>query len=592
MTDMDRRLFDYGQQLDRNCPPVTLEEIHRFAVGTVVESVNEQGRSGANDTGTRRLVWSRSRKIAAAGAAAAAVVAIAISVTSFGEDPAEKIVTDETQPPVVTTTAPQPSVAPDPTIQPTTSVVSDPAGPPPTVPDLSNLPPGQEFDPELRAGEVFMDFSSNPNWTSIDSTSEGNDFGYRLSDIAGGLAGEIGGFFDPMSATGWIGDPTVGPFKSNDDIAASGLINLRSVDADFGGSVVIGHFDSRQTKHGLGIQIVSTGPEDLAVFSLVGGTQELLFRAIGVDTQRWWSYRYDPDDASITFAVSGGGGGTITVLVETEADGPPGFPAVDTYGILVPSHPPGQNTDDAGQRIELYIDNVIYTVAGPASQRIRVDQLDSDRATPEIPTADRSGTAQTFATPVPDVENALAGDDGSPRQPLGAVTELPQEAHLDFLNVVCDPFRVDDCNRDAVFRTEGTGPEGSGSWSADEPFHVRHGFVNLSSTPLDVSFDVVLYLTQFWDGNEGGETIRYTSDFVLRGLADSCGPSLRKQTGPVTCEWFVHDFPEGLPAGRWAMWAVWVAPCWAWVDLGFTNGCADPNEVMSFFASGVDSPFL
>jgi hypothetical protein len=39
------------------------------------------------------------------------------------------------------------------------------------------------------------------------------------------------------------------------------------------------------------------------------------------------------------------------------------------------------------------------------------------------------------------------------------------------------------------------------------------------------------------------------------------------------------------------MWAFWEAPCWAWLDLGFTNTCADLDEVSSMFASGVDSPF-
>jgi hypothetical protein len=49
--------------------------------------------------------------------------------------------------------------------------------------------------------------------------------------------------------------------------------------------------------------------------------------------------------------------------------------------------------------------------------------------------------------------------------------------------------------------------------------------------------------------------------------------------------------PEGLPDGRFALWAVWEAPCSAWVEMGFTDACVNPDEVMSFFSSGVDSPF-
>ncbi len=78
---------------------------------------------------------------------------------------------------------------------------------------------------------------------------------------------------------------------------------------------------------------------------------------------------------------------------------------------------------------------------------------------------------------------------------------------------------------------------------------------------------------------------------MIRGTTDACGPTYRTQTGEVTCEWFVHDFPDGLPEGRHAMWAKWEAPCAAWVDYGFTETCADPDEVISLFSSAFDAPF-
>ena len=66
---------------------------------------------------------------------------------------------------------------------------------------------------------------------------------------------------------------------------------------------------------------------------------------------------------------------------------------------------------------------------------------------------------------------------------------------------------------------------------------------------------------------------------------------VKTQTEPVTCEWFVHEFHDGLAAGRHALWAFWEAPCSAWIDYGFVESCTDPDEIMSLFSSGVDSPW-
>lgn len=117
-----------------------------------------------------------------------------------------------------------------------------------------------------------------------------------------------------------------------------------------------------------------------------------------------------------------------------------------------------------------------------------------------------------------------------------------------------------------------------------------------SAEPLGDGFDVALYVFPMdqpgeFEGVALGNGVRYTSDYVIRGETEQCGPTCNSQTGPVQCEWFVHDFPDGLPDGRFALWAVWEAPCSAWIEMGFTKSCANPNEVMSIFSSGVDSPF-
>jgi len=199
----------------------------------------------------------------------------------------------------------------------------------------------------------------------------------------------------------------------------------------------------------------------------------------------------------------------------------------------------------------------------------------------------------TNGTPAPDVAGSVLADDGSGPLPLGSVTTLPGSVRLDFLFEGC---WFSPCFRDAHFMDPGGSGLGSGVFTAGTPFYVREGFVNPGDEPLAAGFDVAVYVTELGaPGEHGGrmvgETYRYTSDYVIRGTSEACGPTYETQTGPVTCEWFVHEFKDGLPAGRHAMWAVWEAPCSAWLDHGFTDSCADPDEIMSLFSSGFDAPF-
>jgi hypothetical protein len=203
--------------------------------------------------------------------------------------------------------------------------------------------------------------------------------------------------------------------------------------------------------------------------------------------------------------------------------------------------------------------------------------------------------AATGGTPLPDIVGATLGDDGAARLPLGAVAELPQDAYLDFLYEF--PCGEPGCwFRDAVFKDVNNPAMATGPFASGTPFYVRHGFVNDSVEPLGDGFDVALYVFPMdqpgeFEGIAQGVTTRYTSDYVIRGETDQCGPTYSSQSGAVSCEWFVHEFPDGLPDGRFALWAVWEAPCSAWIEMGFTDSCVNPDEVMSFFSSGVDSPF-
>lgn len=212
--------------------------------------------------------------------------------------------------------------------------------------------------------------------------------------------------------------------------------------------------------------------------------------------------------------------------------------------------------------------------------------------------ADASGAAAASGTPLPDFGGASAGDDGAVRRPLGAVSQLSYRDRADFLYERGGPGKPrPQVFRDAVFVDIDDPQHMMAGWEPDRPFVVRHGFVNDDTEPLGPEFDVIVYAFQMdlpkdASGSDIGETLRFTSDYVLRGEAEQCGPTYRDQSAPVTCEWFVHDFPEGLPdEGRWALWAFWQAPCWAWIDYGFVEDCVDPDEIMAPFASGVDSPW-
>ncbi len=202
---------------------------------------------------------------------------------------------------------------------------------------------------------------------------------------------------------------------------------------------------------------------------------------------------------------------------------------------------------------------------------------------------------------IPDSENPsttpitdwLPGDDGAGPLPLGEVDRLPGNRYLDFLAEFC---HVPPCFRDAVMKDLDNSEVDTFPLD-DTTFFVRHGFPNSSDEPLGQGYGVDVYITRrsgpkLGDGVfELGQTYKYTSDYVIHGTANECGPLYKQQLSPVGCDWFVHDFPDGIPAGRYDLWSVWLAPCSYWLDIGLTASCARGDEVMSFFSASVNSPF-
>ena len=200
-----------------------------------------------------------------------------------------------------------------------------------------------------------------------------------------------------------------------------------------------------------------------------------------------------------------------------------------------------------------------------------------------------------------DLRTPEAADDGV-TQPLGARTELPSTVRLDFLFEFCETRHLvspsDGCYRDAHFMDPADPSMGSGPYLQDKAFHVRHGFPNETGGPLSDGFTVRLYVAQI-DGapDEGGPvgdvvTRSYTPDYTIFEEVHRCGPRYQTQDRPVTCQQFVHEFHDGLPFGRHALWAVWEAPCSWWVDNGFLTQCDNPDTIVSEFFSGFDSAFV
>ena len=88
---------------------------------------------------------------------------------------------------------------------------------------------------------------------------------------------------------------------------------------------------------------------------------------------------------------------------------------------------------------------------------------------------------------------------------------------------------------------------------------------------------------------EIGRTYRFTSDYLVRETAERCGPRYQSQIEPQPCDLFVHEFPDGLPPGRYHFWIEWRAPCSAWA---IADVCDDPDQPLSLFASQASMPFF
>jgi len=207
-------------------------------------------------------------------------------------------------------------------------------------------------------------FDADPGWTLFNNPANNNDFGFRDSDLAGGTAGEAGGFFSQTNVPVWYGDETIGAFGGDDELSASGILNIRSVDLAYNNNVFIGHFDNGAfgtgEQNGIGFQVLEgatqEGTSESRIFYQVGTNEGLLFTIDGLDLTRAWSYVYDPSAGSfgsLTVSVSGPGGETVTHFLSSDERSSIG--TIETFGFAVkPS-----SSNGTGQA-EIYFDNLTY----------------------------------------------------------------------------------------------------------------------------------------------------------------------------------------------------------------------------------------
>jgi hypothetical protein len=191
--------------------------------------------------------------------------------------------------------------------------------------------------------------------------------------------------------------------------------------------------------------------------------------------------------------------------------------------------------------------------------------------------------------------DVLSGDEDDPPTEVAAA---PETARLDFLLKYCEGTT---CFRDArLVRPDG---RQSAHWRAYLPFHIRHGFVNEDEAPLPLDrpgnpgYDLRVFVTrvvgpELPDGSFPlHQTFRFHVDYRVREISDQCGTdyALGERTDPQPCEMFVHDFPDGLPPGRYDFWVEWRAPCLVW--LGDEDLCSDITVPLDLVNSQVNIPF-
>jgi hypothetical protein len=216
--------------------------------------------------------------------------------------------------------------------------------------------------------------------------------------------------------------------------------------------------------------------------------------------------------------------------------------------------------------------------------------------------------ATEFARQVLDHAAKLAADDfvraDSRNIPLPVIGSPPPTPRLTVLFVTCPAHALLDDERascdNSTVMIHPEHPQSASVWLANEPFHIRQGFVNPDDEPLVSTFRPEFELQVFVTRKTGpplaeglfeiGTSYRFTPDYLVRESSEWCGPGFLDQTEPLPCDEFVHEFNEGLPPGSYDIWVEWWAPCATWTTAAV---CDDDETPLPLFAERrPDMPFF
>jgi hypothetical protein len=222
-------------------------------------------------------------------------------------------------------------------------------------------------------------------WTGFRNTINNNNYGFSNTNNTGGLspAGEAGGIMARSAAISYYADTTLGTtFTRGTAFSASGEFDFFSVGNNFDGGVQLGHIDPTDTtdtvgnsgQDVVGIQLLEDAglnPNQMRVRAMIrfsDGNEQFgnIFTIVGANTDRLWSYTFNPaGNGSLSVSMDGPGGGVSTLNLV--ADGR-NF-ALTAFGL---------STQDFGgldgRVVPLFIDNVTFSSLGavpePASALI------------------------------------------------------------------------------------------------------------------------------------------------------------------------------------------------------------------------------
>jgi hypothetical protein len=213
-------------------------------------------------------------------------------------------------------------------------------------------------------------------WTVLRNTTDGNNFGFRSTNLTAGPSGpgEAGGTVARTPGLSYYADATLaGPLTLADPIRAAGEL---FVPPFFGNNAIrVGHFDASDTLNPydfLGFQVAEpevSPPTQIRVIAyayLANGDRVGTATPLSVapNTAYTWSYTWSPADSLLTVEVFDSAGGSLgTSLLGLS-------PAQRAIGVSLTGFglsTGGIGDADPANRTDVFIDNLSYTAGRDAA---------------------------------------------------------------------------------------------------------------------------------------------------------------------------------------------------------------------------------